>query len=110
MTEQDLTRAIIEALTARRVWCWRNNAGVTVVGQGKSRRVIRMAPAGSPDIIGVIGNGRMFGLEVKTATVKVSSSQREWAIIAAAHGVRYQVVRSISEALKWIDAWQMGEI
>lgn len=107
MSEQDLTRAIIQALTAKHIWCWRNNAGGTTISDPKyGRRFIRMAPAGSPDIMGVIGLGRLFGIEVKVGNGKQSESQIEWEKKAVAHGVFYGVARSISQALELVEAWR----
>lgn len=109
MSEQDLTRAIIQALTAKRIWCWRNNAGGTTIKDPKyGRRFIRMAPAGSPDIMGVFCDGKLFGLEVKIGKGKQSDSQKEWERKAYKHGAYYAVVRSVSDAISWLEAW--GEI
>jgi hypothetical protein len=109
MGEQDLTRAIIQALHAKRIWCWRNNSGGTVVKGATKDRFIRLSPAGSPDIMGVIGRGRLFGLEVKIGKGKQSESQIEWQARAIDHGVNYVVVRSIAEALSAVNSWQAIE-
>lgn len=106
MTEQRLTMSIIQALTARRIWCWRVNSGVVVTGTGASRRMVKMAPAGTPDILGVVGDGRLFGLEVKTAKGRLAASQVAWAAKAVANGVRTRVVRSIGEALTAVAEWR----
>lgn len=105
--EADLLRSVLKALAARRVFCWRNNSGVTVLGVGKSKRVIRGAPAGSPDILGVIpgSDGSLFGLELKTATGRVTDTQRDWHERAKAQGVRVAVARGVSEALQIVDSW-----
>lgn len=70
-------------------------------------RLIKLAPPGTPDILGVLpgGSGRMFGLEVKTATGKQSVAQIAWQKRAEESGVRYRVVRSVAEALAAIDEW-----
>jgi hypothetical protein len=105
LSEQDLTRAILEALTAKGFWCWRVNSGASVVGEGNSRRFVRMAPTGSPDIMGIVGDGYLFGLEVKLAKTKQTPGQIAWQRKAAEHGVRYRVVRSISEAIETVCEW-----
>jgi hypothetical protein len=105
--ESDLLRSVLQALALHRVFCWRNNSGVTVLGKGKARRVIRGAPAGSPDILGVIpgSDGALFGFELKTATGRVSASQREWHEKARAQGVRIAVVRSVKDSLRVLETW-----
>lgn len=110
MSETDLVRAIIGALQLKGIWCWRVNSGVTVLGSGKSKRVIKGAPAGSPDIEGIFppGSGRFFGLEVKTETGRVLASQQRWHEKARGQGVRVAVVRSVAEALEAVRGWSGG--
>jgi hypothetical protein len=106
MTEAAILRSTLQILTARGVFCWRNNSGVTVLGAGKSRRIIRGAPAGSPDILGVLGtSGKLFGIELKTATGRVSTSQKLWSERAQKFGVLYGVARSPREAMALIAGW-----
>lgn len=106
MSEQDLTRAIVQSLGRIGVWCWRNNSGTVRVGG----RTIVMSPVGSPDIFGILPpNGRLFGLEVKLGNEKQRDSQVEWQNDADRNGVRYAVVRSITEALVVVRAWQAKE-
>lgn len=107
MTETLLVRAILQALQLKGVFCWRVNSGLTVLGAGKSKRVIKGAPAGTPDIIGAV-EGRMFGLEVKTETGRVLATQQRWHDRAAKHGVRVAVVRSVGEAVAAVEQWRKG--
>ena len=51
ITESDLQREILKALALSGAWAMRLNAGLTVLGEGKTRRVIRGAPPGTPDIL-----------------------------------------------------------
>lgn len=107
-TEADLLRSVLQILTARGVFCWRNNAGLTLLGSSKSRRVVRGAPAGSPDILGVIPGsaGRLFGLELKAPNGRLLASQRRWAERAAKHGIAYGVARDTREAMALIENWK----
>lgn len=109
--ESDIQRAILAALTLRRIWCWRVNSGAMVVGEGAARRFVKLSPPGTPDILGVLpdGSGCLFGLEVKTATGKQSAAQIAWQKRAEASGVRYRVVRSVAEALAAIDEWNTSQ-
>lgn len=112
MSEAQLLRGVLKALAAKRVWHWRNNAGLTVLGKGKARRVIRGAPAGSPDILLVVPGsaGQLGAVELKTAKGRVSETQLAWASEARKHGVRYGVARSVSEALELVEAWKAGAL
>jgi hypothetical protein len=107
--ETALVRSILQALPALGIWCWRVNSGVTVLGGGKSRRVIRGAPPGTPDILGVLPTGRMFGLEVKTERGKLQPSQIEWHAQAERFGVRVSVVRSVEQAMAIVTRWRLEE-
>lgn len=107
--ESDLLRATLSALTLHRVFHWRNNSSVTVLGVGKSRRVIRGAPAGSPDILLIIPGtrGQLGGLECKTEAGRQNANQKSWELKATAHGVRYGVVRSVSSAIALVKRWEL---
>jgi hypothetical protein len=132
--ESQLVSAILRALHLKGIWAWRVNSSLTVLPKqgATSRRVVKGAPAGSPDILLVlpfrncrISNleassnvtlvtvdertlGALCGLEVKTTTGKQSESQREWQRRAETYGVRYAVVRSIGEALATVETWRSG--
>jgi hypothetical protein len=99
MSETDLVRNILAALKMRGYWAWRVNSGVTVLGTGANKRVIRGAPAGTPDILVVLQGGRLFGLEAKTAKGRQNAAQKAWEAKAKLHGAGYAVVRSAGEAL-----------
>lgn len=102
--EAPVLRAVLGYLEAIRIWHWRNNSGSKVIGEGSARRMLRMSPAGSPDILLVI-RGRLCGLEVKSATGKQSPSQAAWERKAIYQGVGYAIVRSVGEAKKAIETW-----
>jgi hypothetical protein len=99
-SESSIVRVIIVALTAKRIWCWRANSGVIPVTSAKyGKRVVVLSPPGTPDILGVLPGGRLFGLEVKTRSGRQQPSQVAWQLRAEENGVRYAVVRSVTEAL-----------
>lgn len=108
--ESPLVTAILQALWLKGIWAWRANSGTQVIKASSRarRRVIKGAPAGTPDILLVLPKnffGTLCGLEVKTATGRQLPSQRAWQAKAEANGVRYAVVRSIREALAAVEAW-----
>jgi hypothetical protein len=118
--------AILKALELKGIFAWRANSGTQVLAATSKarRRVIKGAPAGTPDILLVLpvqarvlslGAGGMnlessvwgalCGLEVKSETGSQRLSQKAWQAKAAKHGVRYALVRSIREALAAVEAW-----
>ena len=98
MSEQDMTRAIIDALELRphRYHPMRRNAG------SKSVRMRGNEP-GTPDIEVMCRGGRTCWLETKTPIGKLSAVQREWHAMAAALGHRVHVVRTVQEALNAVE-------
>lgn len=126
--ESQLVTAILRALSLKGFFSWRVNSSLQVIGEKSShaRRVIKGAPAGSPDIMLVIPRdvllprqgdvafdaitvAMLCGLEVKTATGKQSDSQKDWEERAKLKGIRYRVVRSITEALEAVHQWCRGQ-
>lgn len=107
--EAQILHDVLAAMGVRHAWCWRENSGTIVIKNGKKRRVIRLAPSGTPDILGFLSSGRGFGLEVKTKTGRQSNSQKLWQAKAEKRGVRYAVVRSYREALAIYDSWEASE-
>lgn len=127
VSESTLVTAILKALKLKGVFCWRSNSGLTVLPAqgGHARRVVKGAEAGTPDILVVLprpfdlhinnalgtetvkcfAQGTLCGLEIKTATGNQRPSQKAWQVKAAAHGVRYGIARSVSEALRLVEVW-----
>ena len=90
MIETELQKEILQYLKLRNIFCWRNNAGLIIKG-----RVIQMSPAGSPDIVGVLPDGRFLGIEVKLPGKNLNDKQVEFlaklkdnhAFVIVAHSV-----------------------
>lgn len=107
--EAPIQKAILACLQMLGYWCWRNNSGNTIVGKGKDRRMIRMSPSGSPDIIGILPGGRFFGIEVKAPGKKQSPNQVAWEEKSRKFGARYTVVTSVREARDVLAGWNVDE-
>lgn len=130
VSESTLVTAILKALTLKGYWAFRVNSGAVLLPtKAKSgHRIIKGAPAGTPDIFVVLPTdshwvtterratmtirhqhpsllGVLHGIEVKSATGKLRASQVAWQAKAARHGVRYGVARSVSEALELVRVW-----
>ena len=66
--ENLVTKQIIEYLTLKGYFVWRNNSGM--------RNKIRFGIKGSPDILGITPEGRFIGIEVKSPTGSQSDEQK----------------------------------
>jgi hypothetical protein len=97
-----LVPTILRLCQLRRLWAWRVNAGTVLLASGHR---ITLAPPGTPDVLIVLPGGYLAGLEAKTPTGAVRTTQRAWARVAADHGVRYAVVRSAAEVVAVLDRW-----
>lgn len=64
MSEREIQRAILIYLGQhpRVVAAWRNQSGMVKTYGG---RWMHLAPAGTPDIVGILDGGRFLGVEVK---------------------------------------------
>lgn len=76
--ESDIVKAILDWLHYNHFKCWRNNSGAHFVSSKGKDYAIRMAPAGTPDIIGLSKQGKFIGIEVKRKRGIVSVEQAEF--------------------------------
>lgn len=103
MTEAALKRSVISALHLAlrgRGKVLRHNAGLTVIGEGATRRVITGVEAGTPDLQVLLPGGRSVWLELKTAKGRLSRAQLSWHAEVSALGHTVVVVRDVSSALR----------
>lgn len=91
--EADIQRACLEVLRLRGVWAWRTNSGAVKVG----KRLIRLAPPGTPDILALLPGGRLLGVEVKRPGGKLRPTQEAWADAARMAGAAFLVVRDAAD-------------
>lgn len=96
--EAQIQQAIMEYLTAKRIFFWRNNTGVARMGQNGGR-FVRFGVVGSPDIFALHG-GRIYGIEVKAPKGKVSEAQQKFGEKIESAGGTYIVARSVDEVMK----------
>ena len=74
--ESDIVRTILEYLQIKGHLCKRNNAGMLFVkGSGGKRNAIKIGEKGWPDIEGITGLGKYFGIEVKTQKGRLTPDQ-----------------------------------
>jgi hypothetical protein len=96
--ETEIQKEILQYLKLRNIYCWRNNAGLVIKG-----RVIHMSPAGSPDIIGVMPDGRFLGIEVKQPRKDLTDKQAEFMAKLRDNKAYCFVAHSVSEV-----EWHLG--
>jgi hypothetical protein len=96
--ESDIQKAIADWLQLHHWWVYRMNSGTTVI-EKPTRRVLRSAPAGTPDLLAFRSTARRRGevsllfVEVKRPHVgRVSDKQRAMLARLEAHGARCVVV------------------
>jgi hypothetical protein len=85
--ENKLTRQILEHFELRGHWAMKTNAGYI-------RKNVKLAPKGTPDIIGYMPDGKFIGIEVKDLDGVVRESQEEWIRKAQENNVRTWIIRS----------------
>ena len=97
----DLVLAIVHALRANGVLCWRNETGRGYTPRGTHIRY-GLCP-GSADIIACV-RGAFVGLEAKTGNAVREPDQIAWAKAVNEAGGRAVVVRSVQEALQAVSS------
>ena len=99
MNERHLQRQAIEYLTyeqnSGRLLFLRVNSGMIPIDAAR-RRMVRMAPAGFPDLI-IFGQRRTVFVELKSEKGKQTESQREFERKAQTLNYQYAVIRSFIE-------------
>ena len=91
--EAAIQSTILEYLTLRRVFHWRQNSGAFRNAHGD---FYRFGVTGAPDIFCVI-KGAIYGLEVKAPKGKLNPHQEEFRDGFAAAGGKYHIVRSLED-------------
>ena len=103
MREVDIQRQILQYLQLRGIFCWRNSTGAMVREFGGHKHFYRFGCVGSPDIIGMMPDGRFLGVEVKAARGACTSDQ--WAFLEKIrqNGGIGIVARSIEEVAQQLN-------
>jgi hypothetical protein len=103
MTEHLLCNAIVEYLNYHGCWVWRTNSGAIRSEYKGKTRLIRMARAGTSDIIGMDNHGRFIAIEVKLPKTRtnVTLNQEMFLDDVKRHGGISGVACSPEEAI-WV--------
>jgi hypothetical protein len=94
--EIEIQKAILDYLSARRIYHIRVNSGAMFKQSKGKKYMIKLAPFGTPDIIACY-KGKFYGLEVKTPEGEQTDHQINAEHAIKASGGEYHVVRSIDD-------------
>lgn len=93
--EAPIQKAIIDYLTFKRHFFWRNNSGAFKAPHGS---FIRFGALGSPDIF-LLKEGKLWGIEVKSPTGQLSPYQETFGASLGVNGGKYLVARSVDDVI-----------
>lgn len=96
MAESDVQRAILDYLTLKHVFHYRNNSGMMVSEYKGRKRFTRFGAVGSPDIVCVV-KGQYVGIEVKALKGRQTENQKEFQRQLEAAGGRYILAFSLDD-------------
>jgi len=96
--ERDIQSAIIQYLKLKKYYVFRMNSGTQVIEQpATARRVIRSAPAGTPDLLALRDGMAPLFVEVKRPGNKPTPIQREMMAILEGYGAHCVVATSVDD-------------
>lgn len=106
-SETEIHIALAQHLTQRgrrdMVWWHTPNEGVRTIAEA-SRLKAMGVKAGIPDLVLVFG-GRMYALEIKTRTGKLSADQKAMLVWLEAAGATAEVAHGLDQALDILQSW-----
>lgn len=99
--ERDILKAILQALRVhpRVAFAWRMQSGVFQDGD----RMIRVGAVGIPDVIGMLGGGQLYAIEVKREGGRLTREQENTLAYIVERGGIAGVARSVEDALALIE-------
>lgn len=112
--ESAIQAHVLQYLRLRGIKAYRINAGMIPTGEKRSRRMIRLAPKGFSDIMGVLGEafgrhkGRAIFVEVKAKGGKLTQFQEMFLDEMRQQGAVCIVARSIDDVERELEV-QTGE-
>jgi hypothetical protein len=98
MKEHDLQNLILDYLSAKRIFHYRNNSGAMAKEYNGKKYFMRFGCPGSPDIVCVI-NGLYVGIECKGEKGKQSETQKEFQKNLEYSGGKYILAYSLDDVL-----------
>lgn len=104
--EHDVQKQILEYLSLKRIFHYRNNSGMVFSEYKGRKRAFRVGVVGGPDIVCVLpimGLGVMLGIEVKSINGKQLDTQKQFQYNLEKAGGIYLLVRSLDETIKGLE-------
>ena len=95
MKEQELVNVCLNILSAKKIFCWRNNTGAFKTERGG---YYKFGAVGSPDIFACEG-GQLIGIECKVGKNKQSDSQKAFQKAMEKAGAFYWLVYTPEDLL-----------
>ena len=74
-SEREIQKSIFDYLSLVGINAWRTNSGINFSSYKEKQYIVRLAPRGTPDIIGFLNDGKFLGIEVKKPGGIVSDDQ-----------------------------------
>ncbi len=99
--EKEIQNQIIEWLKWSKCFFWRNNSGAIFTEYKGRKHMYRFGSIGSPDIF-VVKKGKIYGIEVKSATGKQSPEQKSWQQAFEISGGKYILARKLYDVSELI--------
>jgi hypothetical protein len=99
--EVEIQKAITDWLSANNYTFWRNFVGPRIA---KGKFFIKNPMAGLPDILGILKNypGKLFGIEIKSDSGKLSEDQKAWIRKLELSGATILVTRDLETMVNWM--------
>lgn len=94
-TEKATQAAILDYLTLKRVFHWRNNTGAFKDARGG---FYRFGTPGSPDIF-ALEDGKLYGIEVKDTKGRLNDNQKLFETTFERAGGTYIIARSLDDVM-----------
>ena len=95
--EGDIQRKILQHLKKQGVYCWRNNTTGIYDQKLKTYRTSPYALKGVADILGILPDGKLLAIEVKTKKGVVSQDQALFGRRIRENNGVYIIARSVSD-------------
>lgn len=101
--ERDIERSILDYLTSKNIFCWKNQTTGYFDPYKKifRKQVSKYSLNGVPDIL-CISKGKFIGIEIKSKVGKQSPSQKEFQNKCENNGGTYLLIRSLEEMKKFM--------
>jgi len=107
ISENEIKNQILQYLTARGIFAWRQNSGAFIYEnnrQNHKRRFVRCGIPGISDIIGFYKSTTFF-LEVKTPTGKPTKNQKLFLEQVNKNNQLGVIVRSLDDCIELFEQW-----